>query len=98
MVIGDVSNLPMYYCNTCGNDTLDISERLTASHHMILDIDYVLKISFQVFCVVLYTDFIFGTQSSLSIFTQKYLYKCEDTYFILQNKYLCIYQDSFGER
>ena len=49
MVIGDVSNLPMYYCNTCGNDTLDISERLTASHHKILDIDYVLKISFQVF-------------------------------------------------
>ena len=40
MVIGDVSNLPMYYCNTCGNDTLDISDlRLTASHHMILDID-----------------------------------------------------------
>ena len=47
MVIGDVSNLPMYYCNTCGNDTLDISDlRLTASHHMILDIDYVLKIGF----------------------------------------------------
>ena len=35
-------------------------------------------------------------QSSLSIFAQKYLRKCEDTYFILQNKYLCIYKDSFG--
>ena len=35
-------------------------------------------------------------QSFLSIFAQKYLSKCEDTYFILQNKYLCIYEDSFG--
>ena len=35
-------------------------------------------------------------QSSLSIFAQKYLHKCKDTYFILQNKYLCIYEDSFG--
>ena len=26
----------------------------------------------------------------------KYLRKCEDTYFILQKKYLCIYEDSFG--
>ena len=39
---------------------------------------------------------IFRAQSSLSIFTQKYLRKCEDTYFILQNKYLPIYEDSFG--
>ena len=35
-------------------------------------------------------------QSSLSIFTQKYIPKCKDTYFILQNKYFCIYEDSFG--
>ena len=34
-------------------------------------------------------------QSSLSIFAQKYLHKCEDTYFILQNKYIHIYEDSF---
>ena len=40
----------------------------------------------------------FSAQSSLSIFTQKYLYKCEDTYFILENKYLCIYVDSFGAK
>ena len=33
---------------------------------------------------------ILSAQSSLSIFAQKYLCKCEDTYFILQNKYLCI--------
>ena len=39
-----------------------------------------------------------STQSSLSIFAQKYLRKCEDTYFILQNKYLWIYKDSFGAR
>ena len=32
---------------------------------------------------------------TLSIFAQKYLYKCKDTYFILQNKYLYIYEDSF---
>ena len=37
-----------------------------------------------------------STQSSLSIFAQKYRCKCENTYFILQNKYLCIYEDSFG--
>ena len=29
-------------------------------------------------------------QSSLSIFAQKYLHKCEDTYLILPNKYLHI--------
>ena len=37
-----------------------------------------------------------SAQLSLSIFTQKYLRKCEDIYFILQNKCLCIYEDSFG--
>ena len=37
-------------------------------------------------------------QSSLSIFAQKYLRKCEDTYLILQNKYLHIYEDSFGAK
>ena len=36
-------------------------------------------------------------KSSLSIFAQKYLCKFEDTtYFILQNKYLHICEDSFG--
>ena len=39
MVIGDVSNLPMYYCNTCGNDTLDISER-----PQVIILDSVLKL------------------------------------------------------
>ena len=39
-----------------------------------------------------------SAQSSLSIFAQKYLHKCKDTYFILQNKYLCIYEDSFGAK
>ena len=43
--------------------------------------------------VLVYT---LSAQSSLSIFAQMYLCKCEDTYFILQNKYLCIYEDSFG--
>ena len=38
-----------------------------------------------------------NAQSSLSIFAQKYLRKCKDTYFILQNKYyIRIYEDSFG--
>ena len=37
-----------------------------------------------------------SVQSSLSIFTQKYPHICEDTYFILQNNYLCIYEDSVG--
>ena len=31
-----------------------------------------------------------------AIFIQNYLRKREDTYSILQNKYLCIYEDSFG--
>ena len=35
-------------------------------------------------------------QLSLSIFTQKYLLNCKDTYFILQNKFLRIYEDIFG--
>ena len=38
------------------------------------------------------------SQSSLSIFAKNYLCKCEDTYFILQNKYLHIYEDSFGAK
>ena len=37
----------------------------------------------------------FSSQSFLSIFAQNYLHKCEDTYFILQNKHLRIYKDSF---
>ena len=40
----------------------------------------------------------FSGQSSLSIFAQKYFCKCEETYFILQNKYLCIYKDSLGAK
>ena len=39
---------------------------------------------------------IFSAQSSPSIFTQKCIPKWEDIYFILQNKYLCICDDSFG--
>ena len=39
-----------------------------------------------------------SVQSSLSIFAQKYPHICEDTYFILQNKYLCINEDSFGAK
>ena len=35
---------------------------------------------------------------SLSIFAQKYLCKCEGTYFALQNKYLHIYEDGFGTK
>ena len=34
----------------------------------------------------------------LSIFAQKYICKCKDTYYILQNKYLSIYEDSFGTK
>ena len=41
-------------------------------------------------------DFLVHNQHSL--FTQKYIPKCEDTFFILQNKYLWIYEDSFGAR
>ena len=37
-----------------------------------------------------------SVQSFLSIFAHKYLYNGKDTYFILQNKNLCIYEDSFG--
>ena len=40
----------------------------------------------------------FIAQSSLNIFAQKYLHKCKDTYFILQNRYLSIFQDSFGAK
>ena len=39
--------------------------------------------------------FYVSAQSSLSIFAQKHLCKWEDAYFILQNKYLCINEDSF---
>ena len=39
-----------------------------------------------------------GMQSSLSIFNQKYICKYKDTYFILQNKYLRINEDSFGAK
>ena len=39
-----------------------------------------------------------SVESSLSSFAQKYLHKCKDTYFILQNKYLCIYEFSFAAK
>ena len=39
-----------------------------------------------------------SVQSSLSSFAQNYLHKCKDTYFILQNKYLCIYEFSFAAK
>ena len=39
-----------------------------------------------------------SVQSSLSIFAQKYLRKCEDTYFILQIKHLRIYEDAFAAK
>ena len=32
------------------------------------------------------------------LFAQKYLHKCKDTYFILQNKCLRIDEDSFGAK
>ena len=41
------------------------------------------------------TIVLFSGQSSLSIFTQKYLRKCEDTHFNLQNRYLRIYENIF---
>ena len=37
-------------------------------------------------------------QLPLCVFAQKYLPKCKDTYFILQNKYLRIYADSLGAK
>ena len=37
-------------------------------------------------------------QSFLSTFTKNYLCKCKDAYFILQNKYVCIHEDSFGAK
>ena len=37
-------------------------------------------------------------QSFLSTFTKKYLCKSKDAYFILQNKYVCINEDSFGAK
>ena len=36
--------------------------------------------------------------SSLGVFAPKHLHKCKNSYFILQNKYLCIYEDSFGAK
>ena len=48
--------------------------------------------------VILWRIFILRVQSYLCIFVQKYLCKCEYTYFILQNTYLCICKDSFGPK
>ena len=36
--------------------------------------------------------------SSLGVFAPKHLHKCKNTYLILQNKYLCIYEDSLGAK
>ena len=49
---------------------------------------------YNIFVTLFY--FICGGLSFLSIFAQKYLRKCEDTYFILRNKYLHMYEDNFG--
>ena len=38
---------------------------------------------------------IHSAQSSLSIFAQKYVRKCKDIHFILQNKYHSIYKGIF---
>ena len=46
--------------------------------------------------VIFYTYPIMKPTKRGSIFAQKYLHKCKDTYFILQNKYVRIYEDSFG--
>ena len=46
--------------------------------------------------VIFYTYPIMKPPIRGSIFAQKYLRKCIDTYFILQNKYIRIYEDSFG--
>ena len=57
----------------------------------IIYVDY-LKVDTSIQCKL-------GAQSSLnSIFAQNYLRKCKDTYFILQNKYLCIDEDNFGAK
>ena len=40
------------------------------------------------------STYFLSAQSSLSIFAQKYLHKCKDTYFILQNNYLRIYEEN----
>ena len=37
----------------------------------------------------------FATGQNSEFHSKMYLQKCKDTYFILQNKYLCIYEDSF---
>ena len=46
--------------------------------------------------VIFYTYPIMKPPIRGGIFAQKYLRKCKDTYFILQNKYIRIYEDSFG--
>ena len=56
----------------------------------IIYVDY-LKVDTSIQCKL-------GAQSSLNICDQNYLRKCKDTYFILQNKYLRIDEDSFGAK
>ena len=54
-----------------------------------------------IWAITLKSILVFSTiraQSSLSIFAQKYLHNCEEIYFSLQNKYLCIYEYSFGAK
>ena len=61
-------------------------------HSYILDFDtYLRSISSTVLLSV-------SAQSSLSVFTTKYLRKCEDTYFIFKKKYLCFHKDNFGAK
>ena len=44
------------------------------------------------------TFWIRRTQIAQSSLSSKYLRKCKYAYFILQNQYLCIYEDSFGAK
>ena len=55
---------------------------------------YVVQFCLQIFLYI----YIVSEQSSIGIFTQKYLHKCENTYFILQNNYHCIFENSFGAK
>ena len=51
------------------------------------------------FCLQIFLyRYIVSAQSSIGIITQKYLRKCKNTYSILQNKYHCIFEDSFGAK
>ena len=51
---------------------------------------YLLTLGAKIWKLILWLEALW-VQSSLSIFAQKHLRKWEDTYFIFQNKCLCIY-------